>query len=150
MGLWDTVKGVGGAVLGATPAGAIYNAAAGASKGGIAGAAGGFLGGMDPSSPLGMLTGMAGGPAGLANALPHASPANPAASYGTPRGGGSVDRNDYNLGGSSDYAQNFQAQQQGIGQQAQNMGANAMSQANALSGTAGAIGAQGQQFMAQG
>lgn len=81
----------------------------------------------------------AGGAAGAAGILPHASPANPAATYGTPRGGGQIDANNFNLGNDANYNANFQQGQQEIGRQGQ-----------ALSQLAGGYGAQGQGLMAAG
>jgi hypothetical protein len=123
MGLWDTVKG------------AVSSPLAQGALGVLTGGGGTLLG----QAGAGMGLYNAAGKGGMAGMLPHASPPNPAAQYGTPRGGGQIDPNNFNLGNDPNFNANFQQGQAGVANQGQ-----------ALSQLAGGYGAQGQGLMAAG
>ncbi len=136
---WDTAKGV---VSSPAAQGALGVLTGGGST--LAGQAGGAMG---------LYNQAAQSKGGVAGMVPHASPSNPAAQYGTPRGGGQIDPNNFNLGNDPNYNAQFQQGQQDIGRQSQELmqaGQGIGAQGQALSQLAGGIGAQGTGLMSAG
>lgn len=122
-------KAVGG-VASSVASNPVAGAALGVLTGGTSTLAGQALG----------AAGLAGAvPGGAAGVLPHASPDNAAAQRGTPRGGVAPNQDSFALGGDPAYNAQFQAGQQGIARQGQQLGQSAQ-----------AVGAQGQGLMAAG
>jgi hypothetical protein len=129
MGLWDGIKN--------TVSGALSNPVAQGALGVLTGGGSTLVG--QAGAGMGLYNAAAGSKGGVAGMVPHASPANPAAAYGTPRGGGQIDANNFNLGNDANYNANFQQNQAGVANQGQS-----------LSQLASGYGAQGQGLMAAG